>query len=116
MKGGLAVLTRYLAKELSVRGIRVNAVAPGPTRTGMISDDVVERFPERHRLARGPHRAGRLGDGDDVGKVIAALLSDDWAGSPARTSRSRAASGCSPASQPSLSFPGAAPQRQRRPC
>ena len=57
MKGGLAVLTRYLAKELSARGIRVNSVAPGPTRTGMISDDVVERYPEVIALARRAHRA-----------------------------------------------------------
>jgi NAD(P)-dependent dehydrogenase (short-subunit alcohol dehydrogenase family) len=77
MKGGLAVLTRYLAKELSVRGIRVNAVAPGPTRTGMISDDVVERFPEVIASLVERTALGRLGDGDDVGKVVAALLSDE---------------------------------------
>nr|WP_238424787.1 SDR family oxidoreductase [Micromonospora parastrephiae] len=29
MKGGLMVLTRYMAKEFSPRGIRVNSVAPG---------------------------------------------------------------------------------------
>jgi NAD(P)-dependent dehydrogenase (short-subunit alcohol dehydrogenase family) len=77
MKGGLAVLTRYLAKELSTRGIRVNAVAPGPTRTGFISDDVVERFPDVIASLVDRTALGRLGDGDDVGKVIAALLSDD---------------------------------------
>ena len=77
MKGGLAVLTRYLAKELSPRGIRVNAVAPGPTRTGFISDDVVERFPELIASLVDRTALGRLGDGDDVGKAIAALLSDD---------------------------------------
>jgi NAD(P)-dependent dehydrogenase (short-subunit alcohol dehydrogenase family) len=33
MKGGVIVLTRYMAKEFGKRGIRVNSVAPGPTRT-----------------------------------------------------------------------------------
>lgn len=77
MKGGLVVLTRYLAKELSERGIRVNAVAPGPTRTGMIPDDVVERFPEVVTSLVDRTALGRLGDGDDVGRVIAALLSEE---------------------------------------
>jgi NAD(P)-dependent dehydrogenase (short-subunit alcohol dehydrogenase family) len=77
MKGGLAVLTRYLAKELSVRGIRVNAIAPGPTRTGFITDDVVEQYPEVIAALVDRTALGRLGDGDDVGKVIAALLSDE---------------------------------------
>jgi NAD(P)-dependent dehydrogenase (short-subunit alcohol dehydrogenase family) len=77
MKGGLAVLTRYLAKELSRCGIRVNAVAPGPTKTGMISDDIVERFPELITSLVDRTALGRLGNGDDVGKVIAALLSDE---------------------------------------
>ena len=79
MKGGLTVLTRCLAKELSPRGIRVNSIAPGPTRTRMISDDVVERFPEVIASLVERTALGRLGDGDDIGKVIAALLSDECA-------------------------------------
>jgi NAD(P)-dependent dehydrogenase (short-subunit alcohol dehydrogenase family) len=77
MKGGVTVLTRYLAKELSGRRIRVNSVAPGPTRTGMIPDDVVERYPDVIASLVDRTAFGRLGDGDDIGKVIAALLSDD---------------------------------------
>jgi NAD(P)-dependent dehydrogenase (short-subunit alcohol dehydrogenase family) len=76
MKGGLTVLTRYMAKELSGRGIRVNSVAPGPTRT-RIANDAFERFPEVIPPIVERTALGRLGDGDDVGKVIAALLSDD---------------------------------------
>jgi NAD(P)-dependent dehydrogenase (short-subunit alcohol dehydrogenase family) len=78
MKGGLTVLTRYMAKELSGRGIRVNSVAPGPTRT-RLADDAFERFPEVIPPLVARTALGRLGDGDDIGKVIAALLSDECA-------------------------------------
>jgi len=77
MKGGLAVLTRYLAKELSPRGIRVNAVAPGPTRT-RLGGDAFERMPEVIPPLVARTALGRLGEGDDVGKAIASLLSDEW--------------------------------------
>lgn len=76
MKGGLTVLTRYLAKELSPRGIRVNAVAPGPTRT-RLGDDAFERFPEVIPALAAKTALGRLGEPDDVGRAIAALLSPD---------------------------------------
>ena len=77
MKGGLAVLSQNLAKELSVLGIRVNSVAPGPTRT-RIAHDAFERFPEVIPPLVERTALGRLGHGDDLGKVIAALLSDDF--------------------------------------
>ena len=76
MKGGLAVLTRCMAKELSERGIRVNSVAPGPTRT-RIADDAFARFPDVIPPIVARTALGRLADGDDIGKVIAALLSDE---------------------------------------
>jgi NAD(P)-dependent dehydrogenase (short-subunit alcohol dehydrogenase family) len=78
IKGGLIVLTRYMAKELSGRGIRVNSVAPGPTRT-RIANDAFERFPDVIPSIVARTALGRLGNGDDIGKVIAALLSDECA-------------------------------------
>ena len=78
MKGGLIVLTRYLAKELGARGIRVNAISPGPTRT-RLGGDAFERYPEVIPPLVERTVLGRLGEGDDVGKVVAALLSDDCA-------------------------------------
>jgi NAD(P)-dependent dehydrogenase (short-subunit alcohol dehydrogenase family) len=78
MKGGLTVLTRYMAKELSGRGIRVNSIAPGPTRT-RIANDAFERFPEVIPPIVARTALGRLGEGDDIGKAIACLLSDECA-------------------------------------
>ena len=45
----------------------------------MISDEVVEQFPEVIASLVERTALGRLGDGDDIGKVIAALLSDECA-------------------------------------
>jgi NAD(P)-dependent dehydrogenase (short-subunit alcohol dehydrogenase family) len=74
-KGGLSVLTRYMAKEFSTRGIRVNAVAPGSTRT-RIADSAFERNPEAVSSAAATIALGRIGEPDDIGVAIAALLGD----------------------------------------
>lgn len=76
MKGGLIVLTRYLAKELSPRGIRVNSVAPGPTRT-RIANDAFEMHPEVIPPIAARTALGRVGEPGDLGEVIAFLLSNE---------------------------------------
>ncbi|MGI5161225.1 SDR family NAD(P)-dependent oxidoreductase [Microbispora sp. CA-102843] len=76
MKGGLVVLTRYMAKEFSTRGIRVNAVSPGPTRT-RLGDDAFTRFPEVVPALAARTALGRVGEPADVGAVIATLVSDE---------------------------------------
>jgi NAD(P)-dependent dehydrogenase (short-subunit alcohol dehydrogenase family) len=75
MKGGLVVQTRYLAKELSVRGIRVNSVSPGATRT-RLGGDAFEKFPEIIPGIAAGIALGRIGEPQDIGRVIAFLLSD----------------------------------------
>jgi len=76
MKGGLVVLTRYLAKELAPRGIRVNSVSPGVTRT-RLGDDAFSRFPELIPEQSARVALGRIGEPEDVGKVIAFLTTRD---------------------------------------
>jgi NAD(P)-dependent dehydrogenase (short-subunit alcohol dehydrogenase family) len=76
MKGGLIMLTRYLAKELSGQRIRVNSVAPGPTRT-RIADDAFAKCPEVIARIAARTAFGRIGEADDLGSVIAFVLSDE---------------------------------------
>jgi NAD(P)-dependent dehydrogenase (short-subunit alcohol dehydrogenase family) len=76
MKGAMVVMTRYMAKEFSPRRIRVNSVAPGATRT-RFADDAFARNPEIiPELAR-TFALGRIGEPDDIGMVIAMLVSDE---------------------------------------
>ncbi|MER8028203.1 SDR family oxidoreductase [Streptomyces bauhiniae] len=76
LKGGLNVLTRYMAKEFGPRGIRVNAVSPGPTRT-RLGDDGFARFPELIPALAARTAFGRVGEPEDVGALIAALVSTE---------------------------------------
>ncbi|MBC7271993.1 MAG: SDR family oxidoreductase [Streptomyces sp.] len=76
MKGGLDVLTRYMAKEFSPRGIRVNSVSPGSTRT-RIGDDAFTRFPEVVPALAAKTALGRVGEPDDIGAMIATLVSEE---------------------------------------
>lgn len=74
MKGGVEVLTRYLAKELGSRGIAVNTLAPGAIETDF-GGGAVRDNPELNRFVASQTALGRVGLPDDIGGVVAALLS-----------------------------------------
>lgn len=74
MKAGLITASRYLARELGERGIRVNTIAPGPTRT-RIGGDAFERYPDIIPGIAAKTALGRLGEPEDIGRVIAFLVS-----------------------------------------
>jgi NAD(P)-dependent dehydrogenase (short-subunit alcohol dehydrogenase family) len=76
MKGAVEVLTRYLAKELGSRGIAVNTVAPGAIATDF-SGGMVRDNPELNKRIADMTALGRVGQPDDIGPMIASLLSDD---------------------------------------
>jgi len=67
-------ITCVLARELGPRGIRVNAIAPGPTDTQALRDKVPEEY-LKAMVAQMP--MGRLGTPDDLMKSLSFLLSDD---------------------------------------
>ena len=76
LKGGIEVLTRYMAKELGPRGIAVNVVAPGAIETdfggGHLRDNA-----ELNKFVASVTAMGRAGVPDDIGPMIAALLADE---------------------------------------
>lgn len=76
MKGAIETLTKYMAKELGPRGIAVNVIAPGAIETdfggGAVRDNA-----QMNSFVAGQTALGRVGLPDDIGGVIASLLSDD---------------------------------------
>ncbi|RLF47915.1 MAG: 3-oxoacyl-ACP reductase [Thermoplasmata archaeon] len=51
-KAGVIGITFSLAKELAKYGIRVNAIAPGPVDTGLLSEEIKEKLKEFSPLKR----------------------------------------------------------------
>jgi NAD(P)-dependent dehydrogenase (short-subunit alcohol dehydrogenase family) len=76
MKGALEVLSKHMALELGPRRIAVNVVAPGPVATDF-SGGIVRDNPEVNKRIAENTALGRAGVPDDLGPMIASLLSDD---------------------------------------
>jgi NAD(P)-dependent dehydrogenase (short-subunit alcohol dehydrogenase family) len=76
MKGAVEVMTRYMAKELGPRRIAVNTVAPGAIQTDF-SGGMVRDNPDVQRHIAEATALGRPGLPDDIGPMIASLLSED---------------------------------------
>jgi len=76
MKGAVETLTRYQAKELGSRKIRVNVVAPGAIETdfggGLVRDNA-----DMNKTVAAATALGRVGMPDDIGSVVAFLCTDD---------------------------------------
>ncbi|ELI5719272.1 SDR family oxidoreductase [Vibrio fluvialis] len=76
MKGAIEVYTRYLAKELGSRGIRVNVLAPGAIETDF-GGGAVRDVEAINALVSANTALGRAGLPDDIGGVMASLLVGD---------------------------------------
>ena len=71
-KGAIEAFTRTLAAEVGNKGITVNAINPGPTDTGWMTEElkreIAPRFP-----------SGRIGQPEDAAKLVAFLAGDEAA-------------------------------------
>jgi NAD(P)-dependent dehydrogenase (short-subunit alcohol dehydrogenase family) len=76
MKGAIEVLTRYQAKELGSRRIAVNTLAPGAIETDF-GGGVVRDNADVNAFVASQTALGRVGQPDDIGGVVASLLSKD---------------------------------------
>jgi len=76
MKGGIEVLTRYLALELGKRNITVNVLAPGAIATDF-GGGVVRDNKNANAFIASQIALERVGLADDIGAAVSMLVSDD---------------------------------------
>jgi NAD(P)-dependent dehydrogenase (short-subunit alcohol dehydrogenase family) len=74
-KGGGRSLTHAMAVDLAAHGIRVNAIAPGPTLTGLTRASYTD--PEARRTTEALIPLGRLGEPDDLVGAVLFLAADE---------------------------------------
>lgn len=75
MKGAIEVVSRYMALELGNRGITVNVVAPGAIETDF-GGGAVRDNEQLNKMIASQTALGRVGLPEDIGGVVASLLSD----------------------------------------
>jgi NAD(P)-dependent dehydrogenase (short-subunit alcohol dehydrogenase family) len=76
MKGAIETFTKYLAKEIGVRGITANVLAPGPVETDF-NNAGFRNNPDRKAFMGSQTALGRIGQAEDIGGIIAFLCSKD---------------------------------------
>lgn len=76
MKGAIETLTKYQAKELGSRQIRVNVVAPGAIETDF-GGGAVRDNEQLNKYVASVTALGRVGQANDIGTVVAFLCTDD---------------------------------------
>jgi 3-oxoacyl-[acyl-carrier protein] reductase len=69
-KGAIDALTITLSAEVAKLGITVNAVNPGPTNTGWMTEEIKKELTPLFPF-------GRIGEPSDVAKLIKFLVSED---------------------------------------
>jgi 3-oxoacyl-[acyl-carrier protein] reductase len=71
-KGAIEAFTRTLAAEVGHKGITVNAINPGPTDTGWMTEELKDEIAPKFPL-------GRIGQPEDAARLVAFLASDEAA-------------------------------------
>lgn len=74
-KFGISGISKSMAPELGPLGIRVNAVAPGVTRTPLM--EYALKDPVKAKAILDAHPIGRIGEPEEIAAVILFILSDD---------------------------------------
>lgn len=73
-KAAVEQLTRVFSKEVGSRGINVNSISPGPTNTELFTkgkpQEVIDRLASLSAF-------NRIGEPDDIAKLVVFLASDD---------------------------------------
>ena len=71
-KGAIEAFTRTLAAEVGHKGMTVNAVNPGPTDTGWMTEELRQELSAKFS-------ARRVGEPEDAARLVAFLASDEAA-------------------------------------